>query len=136
MKFAKHAREPIQLNLTPLIDVVFLLLIFFMVTTTFNQDTQLQIELPTMSTQQTSDAQAIQVFVNRQGQIALEDQILLNTSALTLKEAIMSHPKYNPQSKIIVSADAQAPHQMVVRVLDVAAGVGYQQVQIRGDLTN
>ncbi len=136
MKFANHARQPLQLNLTPLIDVVFLLLIFFMVTTTFNKDTQLQIDLPKVATQQLSDSEAIQVFVNRQGQIALENELLLNTSALTLTDAIKAHAKYNPQGKVILSADAQAPHQMVVRVMDVAAQLGYQQVQIRGDLSN
>jgi biopolymer transport protein ExbD len=134
MKFAKQNRQALQINLTPLIDVVFLLLIFFMVTTTFNQDTQLQIDLPQITMQQQSDAEAIQVFVNKQGQIAVEEQLLLNTSALTLNDAIKAHNKFNPDGRLILSADAQAPHQMVVRVMDVAAQLGYHQVQIRGDL--
>lgn len=134
MKFAKQTRLPLQINLTPLIDVVFLLLIFFMVTTTFNQDTQLQIDLPKLATQQYTDADALQIFVNKQGQIAVEDKLLLNTAATTVHKAIQEHVKFNPEGRIILSADAQAPHQMVVRVMDVATQLGYSQVQIRGDL--
>jgi biopolymer transport protein ExbD len=134
MKFRTRPREPLALNITPLIDVVFLLLIFFMVTTTFNQNTQLEVHLPGIQTWQAPAMErVINITVNPQGQIALDGKTLSNPNARTLREALQAHPQFDPGQKIILRADGNAPYQMIVRVLDVAGQLGYQNIQLLGD---
>jgi biopolymer transport protein ExbD len=134
MKFHTRPREPLSLNITPLIDVVFLLLIFFMVTTTFNKNTQLEVHLPGIQTWQTPTIdRVIDITVNAQGKISLEGETLANPNARTLREALRAHPKFDPSQKIILHADGQAPYQMIVRVMDVAGQLGYQNIQLLGE---
>jgi biopolymer transport protein ExbD len=134
MKFRTRPREPLALNITPLIDVVFLLLIFFMVTTTFNQNTQLEVHLPGMQTWQTPVMDRVMnITVNAQGQIAIEGKLLPNPHARTLREALQAHPQFDPTQKIILRADGHAPYQMIARVMDVAGQLGYQNIQLLGD---
>lgn len=134
MKFYTRPKEPLSLNITPLIDVVFLLLIFFMVTTTFNKNTQLAISLPGIQTWQSPAIdRVLDITVNAQGKIALDGQTLPNPHAETLREAMRAHPQFDPSQKIILHADAQAPYQMIVRVLDVAGQLGYQNIQFLGE---
>lgn len=134
MKFRTGSREPLSLNITPLIDVVFLLLIFFMVTTTFNQNTQLEVHLPGMQTWQTPAIErVINITVNAQGKIAIDGKTMANPNARTLREALQANPQFDPTQKIILRADGQAPYQMIVRVMDVAGQLGYQNIQLLGD---
>lgn len=133
MKFFSRQNEPLSLNITPLIDVVFLLLIFFMVTTTFNQNTQLEVNLPGIQARQTPEQRAIEVSVSAQGQYMIEGKLLRDSSMQSLQAAIREHANFDPSQKIILAADASAPHQMVVRVMDVAGQLGYQNIQILGD---
>lgn len=135
MRFYRRDKEVLTLNLTPLIDVVFLLLIFFIATTTFTQQTRLEVQLPHMQTRQSlNDNQSLQIYVNAQGQIAVEDTVIANPQAKTLREAMQAHAKFNPQNTLVLNADGMAPHQMVVRVMDVAGNLGYSDIQIRGEL--
>lgn len=134
MKFRTRPREPLSLNITPLIDVVFLLLIFFMVTTTFNQNTQLEVHLPGIQTWQTPAMERVlNITVNQQGQISVDGKTMLNPNARTLREALRSSPEFDPSQKIILRADGQAPYQMIVRVMDVAGQLGYHNIQLLGD---
>lgn len=137
MKFNHRTREPLTLNVTPLIDVVFLLLIFFMSTTTFDRQTQLEVTLPTVDTRASvSQQEVIEVSINAQGLMEVNDQILPDTQAQTLRAAIKGHPAFNPEGKVIIAADAKAPHQSVMRVMDVAGGLGYSQIELRGQLND
>jgi len=134
MKFLTRKREPLTLNITPLIDVVFLLLIFFMVTTTFNQNTELEVHLPSMQTWQSPAVdRVVNVTVNAQGQIAVEGKVLSNPNARTLREALRALPDFDPAHKVLLRADGNAPYQMIVRVMDVAGQLGYQNIQLLGD---
>lgn len=134
MKFRTRTREPLSLNITPLIDVVFLLLIFFMVTTTFNKNTELEVHLPSVQTWQSpSHDEVLAITVNAKGQISLAGKTLENPNARTLREALRAHPQFDPSQKIVLRADAQAPYQMVVRIMDVAGQLGYQDIQLLGE---
>lgn len=134
MRFRSRTREPLSLNITPLIDVVFLLLIFFMVTTTFNHNTQLEIHLPGIQTWQSpATERVLEITVNAKGQISLGDKLLPHATPSSLREALRAHPQFDPSQKIILRADASAPYQMVVRTIDVAGQLGYQNIQLLGE---
>lgn len=135
MKFNQRAKEPLSLNVTPLIDVVFLLLIFFMTTTTFDKQTQLDIQLPAVDTKAAiSDKSVVEVIINAQGRIEVNHHVLPDNKAATLRAAIKAHPGFNPTGKVIIAADANATHQSVMRAMDVAGGLGYSQIELRGQL--
>lgn len=135
MKFNQRVKEPLSLNVTPLIDVVFLLLIFFVTTTSFDKQTHLDIQLPSVETRaQSTDKAVLEVMINAQGQIEVNHQLLTDNKAMTLRAAIKAHPNFNTTGKLIISADANASHQSVMRAMDVAGGLGYSQIELRGQL--
>lgn len=131
MKFRLKATDEIQVNLTPLIDVVFLLLIFFMVTTTFNQYAELKIDLPEASTKlKPQPDDLLELVIDAQGRYYVNGQALVNTKAQTLVAAlrkVASEPKGLP---MIIRADARTPHQSVVTAMDSAARVGLSRLSI------
>ena len=89
MRFRRSRQEEVQVNLTPLIDVVFLLLIFFMVSTTFTRETQLQIDLPESSSEAVlGEDRPIEIQVNSQGQYAVNNTPLLRSDTESLKQAL------------------------------------------------
>lgn len=132
MKFQRQRREEININLTPLIDVVFLLLIFFMITTTFTRESHLSISLPEASQADApiDEPQYIEVLVGADGQYSINDAPLVNTEALTLKRGILKVAGEQRDLPFIITADAQAQHQSVVRVMDVAGELGFSALSI------
>ncbi|HEY9032551.1 MAG TPA: biopolymer transporter ExbD [Pseudomonadales bacterium] len=130
MQFKRQARRELDVNLTPLIDVVFLLLIFFMVSTTFTDKTQLTIDLPKASGDiQIKDSQAIEVVINDQGEYAVNGQRLINDHFATLKSAI-SQARQDQQQSFVITADAKAPHQAVVMAMDAAGQLGISNLSV------
>ncbi|MGF1615957.1 MAG: ExbD/TolR family protein [Gammaproteobacteria bacterium] len=131
MRFTGPRQEQrIELNITPLIDVVFLLLIFFMVSTTFERDSELQIELPEATAQpkEVKD-HAIAVTIDASGQYQVEGRSLVNRQRETLKQAIArAREGRSGASSLLVSADASAPHQAVVNVMDAARQLGIDRL--------
>ncbi|MFB9885594.1 ExbD/TolR family protein [Balneatrix alpica] len=131
MKFRRQRREEASVNLTPLIDVVFLLLIFFMVSTTFERDRPLQLSLPSSAASvEESPPEAIEVSISADGQVAVNDQLLQDGELGTLLQALRALGKGNAEVPILISADASTPHQFVVRALDAAGQAGHPQVRI------
>jgi len=119
-------KEAVDINLTPLIDVVFLLLIFFMVSTTFNRDSELSIELPSASVEaRKRQPDAIQVAIDAQGRFYVNGRQLLNTQSKTVRQALKSAAGDKESPPIIINADAKTPHQAVVQVMDVARKLGF-----------
>ncbi len=131
MKFRRRARSDASIELTPLIDVVFLLLIFFMVSTTFVRETELQVDLPeaTGAPQQRED-QPVEVVVSADGQYAVNDRMLVNTQPATLRRAIEEALEGDLSRRLIITADINASHQSVVRVMDVAGQIGLSRLSI------
>ncbi len=131
MNFKRQAREELNLNLTPLIDIVFLLLIFFMVSTTFTKENHLAINLPEASGD-VADApkKMVEVLVDRDGQYSVNGQRLVNDRLVTLKQAIEKVSEGDRTLQFVITADAQTPHQSVVQAMDAAGQLGFAKLSI------
>lgn len=120
MKFSNQDREDPDLNMTPLIDVVFLLLIFFMVTTTFEQQARLKIDLPQASQEPVrSEQDRLIIAISREGQYFLNNNEVPTNSADALRDAIISLIGDNRDQPVTLRADANVPHKYVVTAMDV-----------------
>ena len=120
-------------ELTPLIDVVFLLLIFFMVSTTFTRESVLEVDLPdTVSAVPIGAAGDIEVRVDAAGGYAVDTRVLPGGDAVTLQGALREARDGfgRPNPRVVVAADADARHEAVVVVLDAARQLGLTQVRI------
>ncbi|MCZ6829674.1 MAG: biopolymer transporter ExbD [Gammaproteobacteria bacterium] len=131
MKFRRQRLEQVEVNLTPLIDVVFLLLIFFMVSTTFTKETHLSIDLPEASGENSPDAlEMIEILINEGGAYTINAQRLVDRELRTLKSAIQQISEGDTSLPLVITADAQAPHQSVVRAMDAAGQMGFVHLSI------
>ena len=131
MKFRRQARESLSVNLTPLIDVVFLLLIFFMVSTTFTRETQLSVDLPEATGLARDEvAQQIEILIDEAGAYRVNGQALVDTRMRTLQAAMYEVSKGDTTMPLVISADAQAAHQAVVRAMDAAGQMGFTRLSI------
>lgn len=131
MKFSLNQEDRADVSITPLIDVVFLLLIFFMVTTTFDVNTSLRIDLPEADTAvKAQEKKHLEVVIDRHGQYYMDGKSLLDKKSRTLRIALGNVIEKYKAEKIIIRADAQAPHQSVVSVMDTAGKLGVSQISI------
>ena len=131
MNFRPRRAESPEMNLTPLIDVVFLLLIFFMVTTTFNQFAELRIDLPEAeSARETPQKQTLELAIDAQGRYFLDGQELVNPGPETLREALRRAISGDTEMPVIIRADAKTPHQAVVTAMDAVGRVGLTRLSI------
>lgn len=136
MKLRRSVKESPDINLTPLIDVVFLLLIFFMVSTTFNRDSELGIELPKASQEaQERLAETIDIAVDAQGRYYVNGRRLVNTQLATLKQAIAKAADGAEEPPIVLSADAKTPHQAVIVVMDAIQQLGFSRLSFAAQVT-
>lgn len=132
MQFRRQTNQDEHINLTPLIDVVFLLLIFFMVSTTFTKETHLNINLPEASAEPmtATDTKNIDITISATGDYEVNGQVLVNKQAVTLKRALKKLSNNDNSLPLTVTADATTPHQAVVRAMDVAGQLGFGQLRI------
>ena len=123
--------ERVDVNLTPLIDVVFLLLIFFMVSTTFDRHAKLKVELPEASAkteQQLEDP--VVISIDAKGNYFIDDRQVVNTQLETLKIALQKTVADKKDVSLVLRADAKTPHQSVVRAMDAASQLGLTRLSI------
>ena len=126
MKFRRQQREDLAINLTPLIDVVFLLLIFFMVSTTFTRETQLRVDLPeAIGVPVESVDESIEILVDENGGFRVNGLALVDGRMRTLQAAIYKISNGDTTLPMIISADAQAAHQDVVLAMDAVGQMGF-----------
>lgn len=132
MQFRRQPRENDSVNLTPLIDVVFLLLIFFMVSTTFTKETHLSIDLPEAEGEPSEDAARapIDIVITAEGAYSVNGRSLVNSKIATLKSALEKVSEGDSQLPLTITADAQAPHESVVRAMDAAGQLGFVHLSI------
>jgi biopolymer transport protein ExbD len=137
MKFSGRVRQEVEVNLTPLIDVVFLLLIFFMVSTTFTKETHLSIDLPEASSQsiRAKDLQ-IEILITQEGGFWVNGVALINRKQRTLRSAIDKVSKGDIAIPMVITADSASPHQSVVTAMDVADQLGFSRLSITTTLAN
>ena len=131
MKFRRQTRDDLSVNLTPLIDVVFLLLIFFMVSTTFTRETQLSVDLPEATGLQRDEVdRQVEILIDQQGQYRVNGRPLLDTRLRTLQAAMYEVSQGDTTLPLVISADAEAAHQAVVRAMDAAGQMGFSRLSI------
>lgn len=138
MQFRRQLREEESINLTPLIDVVFLLLIFFMVSTTFTKETHLSIDLPHASGEPIPERpDDVEVIVNADGSYAVDGKALVNQELGTILSALaqsvdgeVGDSDAFSNTPLIITADAKSPHEAVVRAMDAAGQLGFVQLSI------
>ncbi|KZZ44498.1 MAG: biopolymer transporter ExbD [Saccharospirillaceae bacterium] len=131
MNFKRQNREEVAVNLTPLIDIVFLLLIFFMVSTTFTKENHLSIDLPE-ATAEVANAplQALEILISASGEYSVNDQSLVNAQLQTLKRALQKMLGERETAPVVITADAKTPHEAVVKAMDAAGQLGLVNLSI------
>lgn len=126
MKFKRQQRTEDFVNLTPLIDVVFLLLIFFMVSTTFTKETHLKVDLPEANGQvSVADNKALDILITTDGSYSVNGQALINKQPETLRSALQKLSEGDNTRPLTITADANVAHQAVVTAMDVAGQLGF-----------
>lgn len=131
MNFSRTETDRLEVNITPLIDVVFLLLIFFMVTTTFNQQAELRVDLPEASSEEQSlDVLPIEITIDTSGAYYVNGVSLLNNEASTLMRSLQKIISDDKERGVIIRADASTPHQAVITAMDTVSRLGITQLSI------
>ena len=122
-------KEPLEINLVPLIDVMMVILIFLMITTTYSKYTELQINLPTADAEkQLERPNEITVLVNAQGQYVINRNAVPFRSVEQLADELRRAGGTLKDPVVVISADAVATHQSVVRIMEAARLAGLSQI--------
>ncbi len=132
MNLRRQMTEEPQVNLTSLIDVVLLLLVFFMVSTSFVRQAQLKVRLPEASSE-VEPAQMIpllEIIITADGDFWVNDQQLINNDPKTLRIALAEVAGKDRALPVTIRADARSTHQVFVTAMDVVARLGFSQVNI------
>jgi len=146
MRMRKRESREVHLNLTPLIDVVFLLLLFFMVSTTFKKNAELGIELPQaeLNALQDADANTVEIVIDNKGEYFVKGAKLRNNDLNGLKSVLSNLIAENKNTKninknnnisLVIVGDKDAPHQAVVTAMDAAGQVGIHRLKIVAENT-
>jgi biopolymer transport protein ExbD len=131
LQFRRQKSAEVSVNLTPLIDVVFLLLIFFMVSTTFTQETHLNLDLPEATGEDSeSVAKQIEIVISVDGQYVINGRSLVNNKLLTLRKALSELAGNNLTIPLVITADANTPHQAVITAMDAAGQEGFSHLSL------
>lgn len=135
MKLQPRVQEEPTVDLTSLIDVVFLLLIFFMVSTTFERQALLKVDLPEASVveERVETPDSLELVIDDEGRMYLNDQRLVDSNERTIRAAIEQAAGDNRGIPLILRADRQTPHHHVVTAMDVAAQLGFTNLSIATD---
>ena len=129
MNLRPRRRDAVDINLTALIDVVFLLLIFFMVSTTFDRFSELQIQLPEADGQPVeNERQLLELVIDAEGRYYLDRQQVLNSELDTLRRALAKVAPKARDVPLVINADARTPHQAVITAMDAARQIGLVQI--------
>ena len=135
MRLQHHVKEEPNVDLTSLIDVVFLLLIFFMVSTTFERQAVLKVDLPEASAveERKDPPEGLELVIDDTGLMFLNDQQLVDSEERTLRAAMELAAGDNRELPLTLRADRQTPHHFVVTAMDVAAQLGFTNLSIATD---
>lgn len=132
MKFRRPREDSLEINLTPLIDCLLFLIIFLMITTTFNKSGKVQIVLPEAKGEpaRTTGGRTIEIGVSQTGSYTVNGQELAIKNAVQLQSAIEKISNGRRDLPFVIAADGKAPHQSVVTVMDVAGQMGFVNLNI------
>ena len=137
MKLQNRVKEEPTVDLTSLIDVVFLLLLFFMVSTTFDHQAVLRVDLPEASAVDAPVdlAERLELVIDANGLMFLNDRQLVDSEEHTIKAAFIEAIGDDRDLPLILRADRETPHHFVVTVMDVAAQMGFSNLSIATERT-
>jgi biopolymer transport protein ExbD len=133
VKFRRKARENVDIGLAPLIDVVFILLLFFVVTTTFTRETQLKVDLPEAASgtpPEEAQKKQLEVVIDVDGSYSLNGKTLIKHDLNTLMGALAKESGGDTSLPMIISADGKTPHQAVITAMDAAGKLGFAHLRI------
>lgn len=132
MNLRRQLTDEPEVNLTSLIDVVLLLLVFFMVSTSFVRQAQLKIKLPESSSEVDAAEMIplLEIIITADGDFWLNDQQLINNDPMTLRTALAEVAGEDRALPVTIRADARSTHQDVITAMDVVARLGFSQVNI------
>lgn len=131
MKFRRKQRRETGIDITPLVDVVFLMLIFFMVSTTFTREAHLQLTLPeARGIPDSSRDEDLELVVAASGSMALNGRTLVNSQIETIMAALAEVKSADAGRPLVITADASAAHELVVRAMDAAGRSGFSRLRI------
>jgi len=137
MKFGRTPRDEPEINLIPMIDVLLVIIIFLMLTTTYAKFAELQINLPSAEAEkQPERANEINVVINANGQYLIQKRAVAFTDVQTLAEELRRAGAGVKDPVVIVNADANANYQSVIRIMDAARQAGYGQVAFAVEQAN
>ena len=127
MKFIKTRHEPEDLNISPLIDMVFILLIFFAVSTTFVKDMKLDLERPSAQTSVSASNKSIRVYIDRQGDIFLNEK---SVKSWMLQSLIRDSLSISSAQTVLIIADRLTPAENLIEVVDQCKLGGAREVGV------
>ncbi len=131
MRLQETSGDEPEINLAPLIDVVFLLLIFFMVTTTFERQARLRIQLPEAAEEPASvEQERLEIAISEDGRYFVNNNEVVNRGLATLKQAIERAAGDDRDVPLVIRADANTPHQAVVTAMDAVNQLGFVNLSI------
>ncbi|PKM34528.1 MAG: biopolymer transporter ExbD [Gammaproteobacteria bacterium HGW-Gammaproteobacteria-12] len=133
MKFRRKPRENVEINLASLIDVVFILLLFFVVTTTFTRETQLKVDLPEAvsgTPPEQTELKQVEVLIGVDGAFSVNGKALLESNLSNLMAALQKESDGDNSLPLIISADGKTPHQAVITAMDAAGKLGFSHLRI------
>lgn len=131
MNLRTRPREQPEVNLTSLIDVVLLLLIFFMVTTSFVRETEILLQLPEATTPDLAvEGESLEITITAQGDYLVNGRQVINRRPATLRRAMVAEAGENRELPVVIRADARATHQAVVTAMDTAGRLGFSRINI------
>lgn len=133
MKFRRRRREQVEINLASLIDVVFILLLFFVVSTTFTRETRMQVDLPEAASgtpPEQSELKQLEVVISADGSFSLNGQALIKNDLDNLMAALQKESGGDNSLPLTISADAKTSHQSVITAMDAAGKLGFAHLRI------
>ncbi|WP_349573020.1 ExbD/TolR family protein [Azotobacter salinestris] len=133
MKFRRKPRENVEINLASLLDVVFILLLFFVVSTTFTRETQLKVDLPEAvsgTPPETVEPKQLEVLIDADGSYSLNGQALISSDLDSLMRALQKESGGDNKLPLVISADGKTPHQAVITAMDAAGKLGFAHLRI------
>lgn len=132
MKLSMRPKAEPEVNMTSLIDVVLLLLVFFMVSTSFVKQSQISIRLPKADSSAIVEevAEQLDIMITEQGTFLVNGRELINNRPETIRNALQKLSAGNTSMRLTISADGNTPHQYVVTAMDVAGKLGFVKINI------
>ena len=134
MKFRKRRdrTQDVEINLIPLIDVVFFIVIFLVMSMTFTNESRMKLELPSAQSgsQEENNVTQIEIVIGFKGEYTVNDKSLIDQNVDTLRNALAKESNGNKELPVVITADANTPHHSVVTAMDAAGQEGFEHLRI------